>query len=168
MLETMAAPTTTSAAPLVSIGANFEGSNVSISGFLPPDSDGAVGPGQFVEMVNGVYRVYDKSGAILQNSSLNDFWSTAGVTPTNFAYDPRVLYDPVSQRWFASSSENPGAPNRVLVAVSKTSDPTQGWQAVAFPTDFNRQFWGDFPTLGINKDAVYISETEVPFFTTFR
>jgi hypothetical protein len=168
MLETMAAPATTAAAPLVSIGANFEGSNISISGFFPPDSDGAVGPGQFVEMVNGVYRVYDKTGTILQNSSLNDFWSAAGVTPTNFAYDPRVLYDPVSQRWFASSAENPGVPNRILLAVSKTSDPTQGWQAVAVPLNFSNQFWADFPALGINQDGVYISAELVPFVDNFR
>src|SRR5260221_14398012 len=34
------------------------------------------------------------------------------------------------------------------------------WLSVAFPVDFNKQFWGDFPTLGLNKDAVYISETK--------
>src|ERR1700737_2984443 len=102
MNETVVAPTT-DAAPVVTIGANFSGSDVSASGIIPPDSDGAVGPSQFVELVNGVYRVYDKSGAVLQQLSLDQFWSSAGATPQAFSTDPRVLYDPESQRWFAAA-----------------------------------------------------------------
>src|ERR1700676_1307320 len=119
------APRTTAAAPRATIGANFAGSNASISGFIPPDSDGAVGPGQFVELVNGVYRVYDKTGTVLQQLSLDQFWSSAGATPQGFAGDPRVLYDPESQRWFAAaldfSSGLPDNPSAYLLAGSNTS-----------------------------------------------
>jgi hypothetical protein len=167
MNETVVAPTT-DAAPVVTIGANFSGSDVSASGIIPPDSDGAVGPSQFVELINGVYRVYDKTGTVLQQSSLDDFWRNAGIADVNFAYDPQVLYDPASQRWFAASSETPGSPHPIFVAVSNTSDPTQGWQAVAIPFDFGGQYWADFPKLGINQDGVFISAIMVPFFDDFH
>lgn len=167
MNQTVVVPTT-DAPPVVTIGANFAGSNVSASGLVPPDSDGAVGPGQFVELINGVYRVYDKTGTVLQQSSLDDFWRSAGIADVNFAYDPQVLYDPASQRWFAASSETPGSPHPIFVAVSNTSDPTQGWHAVAIPFDFGGQYWADFPKLGINQDGVFINALMVPFFDDFR
>ena len=164
MTETVAAGAT-DAAPLVTVGANFEGSNITISGFVPPDSDGAVGPDHFVELLNGVYRVYDKSGTVLQQSSLDQFWSSAGVTPQQFSFDPRVLYDPSSGRWFATAADNEFAPNEIFIAVSETSDPTQGWQALAIPSDPTGQGWVDFPRLGINQDAVYVSADMFPLGT---
>lgn len=151
------APRTTAAAPLATIGANFAGSNVGISRQFPPDSDGAVGPSQFVELVNGVYRVYDKSGTVLQQLSLDQFWSSAGATPHGFDGDPRILYDPQSQRWFAAAldfSSGPGNPSPYLLAVSNTSDPTQGWRAFEFGHTF------DFTELGINKNGIYLSSTD--------
>jgi hypothetical protein len=155
------------AGPLVTVGANFAGSNQNTGGFgglgSIPDTNGAVGPGQFVELINGFYRVYDKSGVVLQQSSDSQFWSSAGVTPI-FPFDPRVLYDPASQRWFASSADNEASPSSLLLAVSKTSDPTQGWRAVVIPSAPNQFF--DAPQLGINRDAVYVSATLAPSFNT--
>jgi hypothetical protein len=157
MSETVVAPTT-EAAPVVTVGANFAGANIGISGFYPPDSDGAVGPSQFVELVNGVYRVYDKSGTVLQQLPLDQFWSSAGATPQGFAGDPRVLYDPESQRWFAAALDfnfgPPDNPSAYLLAVSNTSDPTQGWHAF----DFGQTF--DFTELGINKDGIYLATAD--------
>jgi hypothetical protein len=149
MNETVVAPTT-NASSVVTIGANFAGSNIGISGFYPPDSDGAVGPGQFVELVNGVYRVYDKSGTVLQQSSLDQFWSSAGATPPFYSTDPRILFDPESQRWFAAALDFSFSGSAYLLAVSKTSDPTQGWQAFEFGHTF------DFTELGINRDGIYL------------
>src|SRR5258705_2313083 len=120
MNETVVAPTT-DAAPVVTIGANFSGPNFHTDPGIaasPPDTDGAVGPSSFVELLNNLYQVYDKSGAILQTLRLPEFWANAGVTPAGVPIDPRILYDPVSQRWFASSAENPFVPNDILLAVS--------------------------------------------------
>jgi hypothetical protein len=158
-----AAASMTNAAPLVTVGANFVGSNRAISlGFFPPDTDGAVGPDHFVELLNGRYAVYDKSGTVLKQSSLDQFWSSAGVAPQRFSFDPRVLYDPSSGRWFAIAADNSFNPNNILIAVSNTSDPTQGWQALAIPSDPTGQRWADSPTLGINQDAVYVSANMFP------
>lgn len=153
MDATLFAPTT-GTAPVVTLGANFEGVNFGDSGAVPPDTNGAVGPNQLVELVNGTYRVYDKSGTVLQQASLQQFWASAGAIPQGFSTDPRVLYDPESERWFASALDfgfgPPPSSSAYLLAVSNTSDPTQGWQAFEFGQTF------DFPQLGINGDGIYL------------
>jgi hypothetical protein len=159
MNQTVVAPTRATA-PLVTIGANFEGADQSIDlgvAFDPPDTDGAAGPNAIVELLNNLYRVYDKSGALLQTSRLQDFWLNAGVTVPGFAFDPRVVFDPASQRWFASSTANAGVPgNPILLAVSNTSDPTQGWKAFSISSDPTGQTRADFPMLGLNEDGLFI------------
>ncbi|MEK9278924.1 MULTISPECIES: Ig-like domain-containing protein [unclassified Bradyrhizobium] len=157
MSETMVAATT-AGAPVVTIGANFAGTNLLDFGANPPDTDGAVGPSQFVEFLNSDFRVYDKSGNVLQQSTLSDFWSSAGV-PQPSPFDPRILFDPDSQRWYAAALDFTGA---FLLAVSNTSDPAQGWQAVRIPIDPTGQSFGDFTRLGFNEDGVYLSATQIP------
>lgn len=151
----------------VKIGTNFTGSTIDISGFIAPDTNGAVGPNHFVELINGVYSAYDQTGSLFQQSSLNTFWTAAGVAPTGpFFSDPRVLYDPESGRWFAASVDNVGQLNHFLLAVSNTSDPTAGWHAVEFDTDPHKDHWADFPMLGINSDGVFLSANMFPVTAT--
>lgn len=149
---------------LVSIGQNFTGGSRSTSqSFFPPDTMGAVGTTSFVELLNGRYAVYDKgSGGVVQTSSLDQFWRNAGTVPTNFSFDPRVVYDPFSDRYLAASANNPSQPNDFLLAVSKTSDPTQGWTGFAIKSDVTQQRWADFPTLGFNREGVYLSANMFP------
>ncbi len=137
----------------VTIGANFPGSDMNLAGYYPPDSDGAIGPGGFVEFVNGVYRVYSRSGAVLQQSSQREFWSGAGLVPDAAPFDPRVLYDPGSGRWFAAAI----TPTGFLLAVSNTSDPTQGWKALDIEAHQpGSDKFLDYTALGVNQQGVYL------------
>lgn len=149
----------------VTIGENFTGTSLSQSGFIPPDTMGAVGPDHIVELINGAYAVYEKgtNGTLAQpRTSLNQFWIDAGVNPTLFSFDPRVLYDPFSERWYATAVDNPGSANNLLVAASNTSNPLDGWIAVAIDSDTDDSHWADFPTLGINADNLFISASMFP------
>jgi hypothetical protein len=154
-------------------GTTFTPTGGSENNFIPPDTMGAVGPNHFVELLNGRYSVYQNSdGARVQTSTANAFWQNAGVTPQlnrsqQGAFDPRVAFDPSSGRWFAASADNPGnstptSPNNFLVAVSNSSDPTQGWKAFAIPSDSTKTHWADFPTLGVNRDGVYVAANMFP------
>lgn len=144
---------------LVTIGANFTGINGLAT---PPDTMGAVGPTAFVELHNDGYAVFDKtSGTISQGATLDRFWTNAGVS-TNSAVDPRVVYDPFSERFLAASVDNPNRPNNFLLAISKSSDPALGWNGFAIPSDTTQQRWADFPTLGYNRDGVYLSANMIP------
>jgi hypothetical protein len=155
----------------LNIELNFTGSTLfTDSSFIPPDTMGAAGPDHFVELINGRYSVYRKAdGGRVQTSTLNNFWRNGGVTPAgSFAFDPRILYDPAGKRWFAASVDNPGSrPNNFLVAVSNSSDPTQGWKAFAIPSDSAKSRWADFPTLGVNRDGVYLSANMFPITASF-
>jgi hypothetical protein len=148
----------------LNIDLSFTGSSLLTSGFIPPDTMGAAGPNQFVELINGQYSVYrNTDGVRVQTSTLNDFWRNASVTPAgNFPFDPRVTYDPSSGRWFAASADNSNNPNNFLVAVSNSSDPTQGWKGFAIPSDSTKTHWADFPTLGVNRDGVYVAANMFP------
>ncbi len=146
----------------VSIGHNFTGSQSGIdSSDTPSDTDGAIGPHHFVEIINGRYSVYDRTNeSRVQTSTDLDFWKNAGVTfgAGLELTDPRVIFDRQANRWFASqidfNSVNSG--NRFLIAVSNTSDPTSGWTGFAFAADpINRRF-ADYPTLGVDANGVYL------------
>jgi hypothetical protein len=160
----------------LSIGTNFTGQTMldlpALNGgytFIPPDTDGAVGPDHIVEMINGAYAVYDKSGSLLTRTSLDAFWTNSGITPSGSfpaTTDPRVVYDPGTGRWYASTLDSGSGSgssfvNNFLLAVSNTSDPTGGWTgfkiAGAPGTGTLSGRYTDSDTLGFNKDQVYLA-----------
>src|SRR5260221_710353 len=106
-------PVSARAAVAVSIGQNFAGVAYGTyntnSQALPPDSNGAIGPAHYEEFINGIFAVYNKTNGHPIRSAFKtdvDFWAAAGVgiDVGNGATvsDPRIIYDPQSQRWFAS------------------------------------------------------------------
>jgi uncharacterized repeat protein (TIGR01451 family) len=148
----------------LSIGQNFTSSTLfRDSFFIPPDTMGAVGEDHIVELINGRYTVYRKrDGVLVQTNTLNQFWTDAGVSFRGFTFDPRILYDPFSTRWFAASADNSFGDNHFLVAVSKSSDPTAGWIGFAIDSDSTDQRWADFPTLGFDRDGIYLAANMFP------
>ena len=157
---------------IVQVGQNFTASTYEVnSQSLPPDANGAIGPRHFMEFINGTVAVYNKTnGLSVQRKTDVKFWSDAGliISPDSDVADPRVIYDPTVQRWFASQVDfdanaamNGLDPtleaNDFLLAVSATSDPTGPWHGFMFQADPDNGTFADFPTLGVDADAVYIS-----------
>ena len=144
-------------------GTNFTGSTINQSGFIPPDTMGAVGPDHVVELINGAYAVYNKTdGSMITRVSLDTFWTNAGVpldgsANPNFRFDPRIVYDAHSQRWFAAAVDNPRQVNNFVVAVSNSANPMDGWAGFAIDADTADTRWADFPMLGLNAEGVYLS-----------
>jgi hypothetical protein len=158
MLVALAA-TSMAAGPSLRIGANFTGSSFGVdSGDVPPDTMGAVGRRHVVELLNGHYAVYLKNGKRVQSTSLSQFWTDAGASVRGQLADSRALFDPFSQRWFASTASfNFGnGPDDLLIAVSKGVDPTQGWTGFTIPFAGPVGTFVDFPTLGLDRDGVYL------------
>src|SRR5881394_917424 len=142
------------------------------SGF-PPDPMGAVGPTQFLVVINGRVRTFNKSTGSADgvlNTGTDNFFSSVMTPPIsiNFTSDPRVRYDRLSGRWFVTIIDVPGAPpgslpNRVLLAVSDSSTITAGtvWTYFCFQQDLvspagDTGKFADYPTLGIDANALYI------------
>jgi hypothetical protein len=159
---------------VLQIGQNFTGSTYGLdSTTFPADADGAVGPDHFVEFSNGRFSVYEKAtGKRVQTMTDLDFWAAAGVsvatnittsTDIKFISDPRMVFDSYTRRWMASMMDiiNPNAlfqkSNHFLLAVSESADPTGRWNGFAFYADPNERNVADFPTLGVDQSAVYLS-----------
>ncbi len=121
---------------------------------IPPDSDGAAGPNHLMAVLNSQVQVQDRQGSVLTSVSLDDFWSSLGI---GFAFDPRVGYDALSERWFVVSAADPNSPtSALLIAVSATADPTSGWNLYKVPIDPKGALWADFPTVGFSRDWIVV------------
>jgi hypothetical protein len=156
-------------AAALGLGASFRGIGLQDEynqggGTIPPDTMGVVGPSQFVEMINGQFAVYTKTGTLIHAESLDQFWSA--VKPALATTDPHLFFDKHSGRWFASTLDlgvvNPttGAltNNDLLIAVSKTSDPTGGFIEYKIPAASASTF-ADYDTLGVDDNGVYFGAT---------
>lgn len=148
------------------IGTNFTSATVlgvNPTGSLPPDTMGAVGPTQFITAVNGRIVSFNKAtGAadgVINTTEDTFFTSVRNGAGTS---DPRIRYDRLTGRWFVIII-NVSTPNRVLLAVSNTSTITGAtvWTFFFIPIDttppaISATCLFDYPTLGIDDDALYI------------
>lgn len=147
--------------PSPSTSASFQGSPG--AGNVPPDTQGAAGPNQLMSAMNGELRVQNKSGATIGVvRSLGDFFSPA-TNGSSSAFDPQLQYDPYGGRWILVASANPSLSTAVLViAISKTSDPTGNWNLYSVPADSAGRYWIDRPQLGFNKNWIVVSASMIP------
>jgi uncharacterized delta-60 repeat protein/uncharacterized repeat protein (TIGR01451 family) len=125
---------------------------------IPPDTHGAVGPNHVMTVLNTQVRVQDRSGTVLSTVSLDLFWLP--VVPGGFvnAFDPKVIYDHMANRWIFTAMGNARSPgSAVLLAVSQTSDPTGNWNFFMVDADATDATWVDYPSLGFNKDWIVVS-----------
>jgi hypothetical protein len=150
--------------PSVVVNQNFDGLvNPKVE---PPDSDLAAGPSSIVQTVNRLIRVSDKMGNSLLSDSLTDFFNTG----TDFIFDPRVIYDDITNKFYVVMIDfnAPAMPqataSNLVVAISNTSTPgnlTTDWTKLVIPDSEIDPAGGcllaDYPALGWNADGVVIS-----------
>ncbi len=143
-------------------GINFDGVNSAgaCNGCAPPDTNGAVGTNDFLQMVNSSFAVYSKAGSLRYGpANINTVWSGfGGVCQTTNDGDPVVVYDRAANRFvisqFAFNSTSTG-PFDECIAVSQTSDPTGAWYRYAFV--ISNTAFDDYPKLGVWPDGYYAS-----------
>lgn len=96
----------------------------------PPDTQGAVGVEHLVEVVADGVRISSKDGAVLGASSLLGWWRAFDPS-IDVVVDPVVVWEPFGKRFVMAACVDPGRREAgVVLAVSKTSDPTGGWWMV--------------------------------------
>jgi len=156
------APSQLPSAPALS-GSGFEGldngDNSAVVGFTltPPDPQVAVGPNHVFEMVNVIGRIYTRAGGSVQTFALRSFFGVpAGYSDT----DPKVFYDALSNRWFASYAsylDLAGSTNdkgRLHLAISQTDDPTGAWNV--YFLSYNMVL-PDYEAIGVTTDKLTVS-----------
>jgi hypothetical protein len=156
----------------------------------PPDQGLCVGNGYVIEAVNLVIGLRDSltNTRIGGVTSLNKFFGlpsaikrTPPIVRGPFTSDPKCLYDSDTKRFFVTilkevvnpTSGAPLGPTSVMIAVSKTGNPTQGFQIFEIDTtndgsngisNPNCPCLPDQPLIGLDKNGLYISTNEFPLF----
>ena len=121
---------------------------------MPPDTNGAVGPDHLMVTLNSQVAFEDRSGATLRVLSLQEFWASLGKP---FAFDPRVIHDPYLDRWiFAAGADPESADSGLLLAVSRTADPTGSWNTYRIDVDPMGLAWLDHPRVAFNKKWIVV------------
>jgi hypothetical protein len=131
----------------------------------PPDTNGAVGPTQYVQMVNSVFSVYDKAGTRLSGpTQINALFSAlpadSRCRATNDG-DPVVVYDQLADRWLLSQfavrddAGGTNGPYSECVAISQTSDATGAYYVYDFK--LSTTVFEDYPHFGLWPDAYYMT-----------
>jgi hypothetical protein len=153
----------------------------------PPDQGLCVGNGFVVEPINTAFAVYNERGTQLTAATaLNQFYKRSPLidrttnTLGDFLSDPKCYWDPAGHRFIQTILEMdaPGPSNvfpffqrsHVLVAVSRTSNPTGAWNLYSIdtsddglngtPSHTQCPCLPDQPLLGANRDGVFISTNE--------
>src|SRR6516165_5157722 len=138
------------------------------TGWYPPDTGVAAGPtnvggtSYVVETVNEELGIFNKStGALVSSENLSTLFSGFYMGSLN-AFDPQVMYDDSAGQFViaaptTSSTGNGPYTAYIDFAVSKTSDPTQGWTTQQIEVDQGGTNWVDNGKLGYNADALVYS-----------
>jgi hypothetical protein len=100
-------------------------------------------------VVNLAGEVFTKQGVSVSTFAFPTFFKVSGINDR--LSDPRIIYDSISGRWFASLGD--GTTDDVRAAVSTTNDPTGGWNIYRFGVSN----CPDQPGIGVNNDKFAIS-----------
>lgn len=140
------------------------------SGWTPPDPTVAVGPEHVVVTVNQSLAFYSRSGGLQFQQILGSQGSPGFFEPVgagNFAFDPKCFYDHYADRFVILALEVYRGENSayVTIAVSDDADPNGVW--FKYRTDAvtlidGRAFWWDYPGLGYDAEAIYVTSNLFP------
>jgi Fibronectin type III domain len=152
MLQT-STPSLNAITPLTSFGGIGN-----LSGVLPPDTNGDVGPSHYVQWVNLNFAVYDKQGNVLYGpANGKTLWQGfGGPCETRNDGDPIVLYDEIANRWLMTQfalPNYPRGPYYQCIAVSTTGSPLGSWNRYSY--SFSKL--NDYPKFGVWPDGYYMS-----------
>jgi Secretion system C-terminal sorting domain len=139
------------------------------SNYILPDNMGAIGPAQYITLVNGRLRSFNKISGIADGVLDIDptiFFASVltpaggGVTQVG-AQSPQMRYDRLSGKWILIMLDAPRSgvnslANRIMIAFSNTSVITAGttWTFSQFTGEANHFVL--YESLGMDANALYI------------
>jgi hypothetical protein len=149
-------------APAIPTIVNFDGQGAGMPGFTPggepPDTDGDIGPNDYVQVVNTSISVFSRTGTVKMGPSPTGsvFTGFAGACGQSNDGDATVRYDHLADRWVVaqfSIGNNAQGPFYQCVAVSTSPDPTGSYARY----QFNYTALNDYPKVGLWPDGYYFT-----------
>ncbi len=138
------------------IGSSFE-ANWSTQQ-TPPDNSMAISNGGWIVSTNndGIL-YYGTDGTATFGGFWNDFFSGQGLNAN--IYDPKVLYDSGSDRFFMVVLHgSDAASSKLLLCFSQTNNPNDGWNIYQLPGNLlDNNCWFDYPCIGVSNNEVYLT-----------
>lgn len=145
-------------------GLNFEAASfakVGMTNVTPPDTNGAIGPEQYIYALNQEIRSFDrKTGQPddVLNSQIGPFF---GVTK---AGDPHILYDHFSKAWYVTAMAQDPGPGGVDIVFAVCRDcvitDCSQWDFYRIPNGLLAPGYTaprlDYPLMSFDTQAVYI------------
>ncbi len=148
--------------PLVaaSLGVSFNG--IPSPGFVPSDSNLAVGPNHIVEVVNIQFAVYGKTGALLAGpTNISNLFTSLSICARTLG-DPVVLYDRQADRWVITYIGSPAqGQSSECYAVSQTNDPTGAYFVYGYSFGTNLNDYPKLSTWATATNSAYLSTYNV-------
>ncbi|HWP31444.1 MAG TPA: hypothetical protein VNK96_06960 [Fimbriimonadales bacterium] len=144
---------------------------IQMDGWYPPDLTLAVGPDYIVATVNMKIAFFKKSDGTkvfevwLGNQATNGFFKSVGAL--DFTFDPRCLYDKNTGRFFVMCAEVYSSTAFLDIAVSDDSDPNGVWYLYRTNAKTGNS-WVDYPGLGINSEALFVTGNLFGFSSGFN
>jgi hypothetical protein len=140
--------------------------------FRPPDCTIAVGPSDVMVAVNTRMAVYSKTGTLRLTWEFDAMFRP--VLPAGARlFDPVLAYDHYFNRWMVVLVATRGNPQGAwfLVAVSQTSNPVGAYWIWALDATLDGSTpsnnWADYPHLGFDFQAIYITANMFRFGGNF-
>jgi hypothetical protein len=142
-------------------GSIFQGQPGTSTSF-PPDGDIATSQHFTVQTVNFEIVMYNlDNGTLAKQVSFATFFGDA----SSFLFDPRIIYDPVWQRFVVladgcnpcNSPNNPIGVSFYKLAISQTSDPTGGYWIYQGSLPEVVGDFADFPQMGMDLHSIIVT-----------
>ncbi|MBS1721975.1 MAG: hypothetical protein JSS66_03090 [Armatimonadetes bacterium] len=135
---------------------DFEGRDQTI--YTPPDDDMATGDQYIVQVVNSTWRILDKAGNNLYESTINNF-----IGDNGFLFDPKVFFDPWRGRWsMLWHRKDAGAHTAHLITVSSDdSNPFGTWYVWYFGVSDGGTRWCDYADWAYGQNGLFASGNEL-------
>jgi hypothetical protein len=124
----------------------------------PSDSTGAIGTSRYIELVNAKVGIYSRtSNTPTASGALLTLTGCAVAACTDNVFDPQIIWDPGTKRFFFATDDIVSSTQNVLtLGFSTTATPTlsaSSW--CRYSLNFGATF-PDYPKLGDTKDFMLI------------
>ena len=127
------------------------------SGIPPDNSFGINASGQTISAINSDLSFRTETGGFIRNFSLQSF--SQGVALNARKFDPRVIYDPMADRfvmvWLAGTISDD---SNIVIAFSSGPDITGTWNVYGMSgSPFGPGEWTDYPMISVTDKEVFLT-----------